>query len=55
MHGYSDIVSFDEVPDFFELGLKKVLPVKPAHRVRGKGNEVGGYPEEENVVVYVES
>jgi hypothetical protein len=47
-------VSLNEVPDFFELGSKKVLPVKLANRVRGKGDEVGSYPEEQNVVIYVE-
>jgi hypothetical protein len=55
MHGYSDAVNLNEITDFFEFGSKKVLPIELAHGVRGKGNEVGGYPEEENVVVYVES
>jgi hypothetical protein len=53
MHGYSDTMPFDEVPDLPKLVLKKDLPVKLTDGVGGKGNQVGGDPKKEDVVFHI--
>jgi hypothetical protein len=53
MHGYPHAVLFDVVPDPFELLPEMAEPIKGANRVRGKGNEIRTYPEEQEAVLDV--
>ena len=40
MHRYPYIITFNEIPDHFELFSEMFLPIKPADGMRGKRNKV---------------
>lgn len=54
MHGYPHVIPLHQIADPSQLRFKMILPVKPANRMRGEGNQVRGDPEKQDIMLMIE-